>query len=1034
MQRTKKFTIAIILAVALLLTVIFAFLPVSVTRAEAQTQERVVVEQDMFNLGFNTTDGKCVSTYFPNGYINTKKNASASGGNNTWSYHDTAISVPSADYSDLTQIWIEIALVNGAYDNNGNTWDQLTIATVDKGGDIGVYTKRADSAQTEGNSVGTLRANSLGATTSAGYTQSNNTRFWSNSVNYYILDLANKTDISAGNWFQFYNENPAVANSSDSAFTQKDLAGIIFRTHNDNNDRNEYNYGAIYGKKSDGSFVRLFNPAHATIVSTSVEGKNIWNATADCVMENPYIQASGTTVNAWYDVTVKEGKYTITSTPSNNWSNWWDAIKFDQKDLTAYNGFSFYVDNTLGNIPVHLNLYIRDAGNNVKWFNRGNTNALFVPTTGDPYIADIRILKAGFKGTVYATFAGNGNGEFVKNSTNGILGLNFYITSTYAPTSFVLRDFKFTSSAEKYLETQYIQNADGTYTLKGIKINAVDGKVVTPQAVEEVVGEERADEFVSHLGTVESNLTGGVAQNLSNVTTYYNLKDAFSLPEEFDLGSLVTTNSSEVSISGDTVTVQKASATNTWTGVMLSNKIPTNSSRYNGISFYIDLSSNSEPVFFNKYLTEDTLDGWNDTNFYSNFGAAMYYPDEGTPEYEKYGAEYSGNINTVPAGFKGTVVVPFASFGNNGGVAKDHKLDLSNLRQGVGLTFDRGVGGGSFTLKDFKLVSDAKVYIAGSAFFQKRDGDFGEGKSLNTLSGQRVAVLAGSAYEVPTTVTIGGVEYILDESKSKIDPSDANNYNSTGHVHKTNPVIGTENLDGDKQNWGMGWAMWNYNPQVYYVYKDAFKVEKVFGLDDIKTAFPKNTSKETVLSQFPTGAVSVGNDKGGFMQIPGEWRIEDKTGGFRVYFVSANGVVNFIDPDGLLEYSIEVSTLERQIVAIEVSSPLKTNYLLGEDLSVAGLTVTAIYDDGSNEVIDIDEVSVSGYDALTLGEQTVTVTYGSFNGSFKVRVVDATAELDPEGSNRVPVVDNGGCSSATVSTVLAILGALGAVLFIKRRA
>ncbi len=1036
MQKTKKLTIAIILAVALLLTVIFAFSPAGVTRADAQAQASAVVEQDMFNVGYNTTDGKCVSTYFPNGYINTKKNVSASGVNNTWSYHDTAISVPSADYSDLTQIWIEIALVNGAYDNSGNTWDQLTIATVDKGGDIGVYTKRANSAQTEGDdSVGTLRASSLGGATSASYTQgSYNTRFWNNDVRYYVLDLANKTDVEAGNWFEFYNQNPAVANSSDATFTQKDLAGIIFRTHNDNNNRNEYNYGAIYGKKSDGSFVRLFNPAHATIVSTSVQGKTTWNSTADCVMENPNIQASGTTVNEWYDVTVNEGKYTITSAPSNNWSNWWDAITFSKKDLSDYNGFSFYVDNTLGNIPVHLNIFIRDAGGSAKWFNAGETSALFVPTTGTPYIADIRILKAGFKGTVYATFAGNGNGAFVKSSTNGVFGLNFYITNEYAPTSFILRDFKFTSSAEKYLETQYVQNPDGTYTLKGVKLNAVDGTKVTPQAVEEVVGEEKADEYVSHLATLDSKLTDGVAENLSNVTTYYNLKDAFALPEEFDLGSLVSTNASQVSISGDTVTVQKAGAINSWTGVTLTNKIPTNSSRYNGISFYVDLSSNVEPIFFNKYVQEDTNDGWNDNTFHSNYGAAMYYPEEGTPEYANNGAEYSGNINTIPAGFKGTVVVPFSSFGNNGGVAKDHKLDLTNVRGVIGLTFDRGVGGGSFVLKDFKLVSNAKVYVAGSAFFQKRDGDFGEANSLNTMSGRRVAVLAGSNYEIPTTVTIGGVEYVLDEARSKIDPTDASNYNSTGHVHKMNPVIGTENLTGDEKNWGMGCATWNYNPQVYYVYRDAFVVEKVFGLDEIRTSFPKGTTAESVLAQFPVGAVSVGNDKGGFMQISGEWRIEQASAGFRVYFVSTNVSANYLDPDGLLEYAVEVSTVDKQITAIEVTEPLKTSYVKGENFSNAGLTVTAIYDDGTTETIDISEVTISGFNGQTEGEQTITVSYGNFSDTFVLRVVDAVVEIDPEGSNGVPVTSDSGCTSASVATVLAILGALGAVFVIKRRA
>src|SRR5699024_10196981 len=76
---------------------------------------------------------------------------------------------------------------------------------------------------------------------------------------------------------------------------------------------------------------------------------------------------------------------------------------------------------------------------------------------------------------------------------------------------------------------------------------------------------------------------------------------------------------------------------------------------------------------------------------------------------------------------------------------------------------------------------------------------------------------------------------------------------------------------------------------------------------------------------------------------------------------------------GVAEFPEEVS-----LVGIEVASlPDKTTYTEGEELDLTGLEITAAYSDGSRETLDASDVTVTGYDPNTVGEQTLTVTYDS---------------------------------------------------------
>lgn len=81
--------------------------------------------------------------------------------------------------------------------------------------------------------------------------------------------------------------------------------------------------------------------------------------------------------------------------------------------------------------------------------------------------------------------------------------------------------------------------------------------------------------------------------------------------------------------------------------------------------------------------------------------------------------------------------------------------------------------------------------------------------------------------------------------------------------------------------------------------------------------------------------------------------------------------------------SEELPTLE----SIQVSEkPVKTEYLVGEELDLSGLVVTAIYSDATTKEIDLDEMTVTGYDKNHIGSQEVVLTYEDKMTSITVTV------------------------------------------------
>ena len=100
------------------------------------------------------------------------------------------------------------------------------------------------------------------------------------------------------------------------------------------------------------------------------------------------------------------------------------------------------------------------------------------------------------------------------------------------------------------------------------------------------------------------------------------------------------------------------------------------------------------------------------------------------------------------------------------------------------------------------------------------------------------------------------------------------------------------------------------------------------------------------------------------------------------------------------QFDVEVTG--RNITRIAVTAlPEKTDYLIGDEFDAAGIEVTAYYDDETQEPLDVGAYVISGYEP-TLGEHTVSVTFGELSDSFIVTVL---MRGDADGDGEITVGD-----------------------------
>jgi hypothetical protein len=120
-------------------------------------------------------------------------------------------------------------------------------------------------------------------------------------------------------------------------------------------------------------------------------------------------------------------------------------------------------------------------------------------------------------------------------------------------------------------------------------------------------------------------------------------------------------------------------------------------------------------------------------------------------------------------------------------------------------------------------------------------------------------------------------------------------------------------------------------------------------------------------------------------------------GTIRVETVTADNVTGYNDTDPGVQtltvtisgmtaaFEVTISTMVPQSIAI-TKEPAKTTYVQGEELDLSGLEVTVTYTGGTNGVISVTAANITGYNANTLGAQTLTVTINGKTAAFEVTV------------------------------------------------
>ena len=111
---------------------------------------------------------------------------------------------------------------------------------------------------------------------------------------------------------------------------------------------------------------------------------------------------------------------------------------------------------------------------------------------------------------------------------------------------------------------------------------------------------------------------------------------------------------------------------------------------------------------------------------------------------------------------------------------------------------------------------------------------------------------------------------------------------------------------------------------------------------------------------------------------------------------------------------------EAELMSIAVTkAPNKTTYEYGEPIDLTGMVITATYSDGATKPIDISSCSVSGYNSVNVGFQTVSVTYQRKTASFSISVVKHM-EMHNTNNGLVSITPARGVAGQTVDVVISM--------------
>ncbi len=103
----------------------------------------------------------------------------------------------------------------------------------------------------------------------------------------------------------------------------------------------------------------------------------------------------------------------------------------------------------------------------------------------------------------------------------------------------------------------------------------------------------------------------------------------------------------------------------------------------------------------------------------------------------------------------------------------------------------------------------------------------------------------------------------------------------------------------------------------------------------------------------------------------------------------SSAVLSDIPPESsLVSEKMSAGSVVLQSLVLH-KNPVKTTYYVGEELDTAGLTIEALYSDGTKKNVPLPECTMTGFDSGTAGKKTVTVAYSGKTVSFEVQIEEA---------------------------------------------
>ena len=107
-----------------------------------------------------------------------------------------------------------------------------------------------------------------------------------------------------------------------------------------------------------------------------------------------------------------------------------------------------------------------------------------------------------------------------------------------------------------------------------------------------------------------------------------------------------------------------------------------------------------------------------------------------------------------------------------------------------------------------------------------------------------------------------------------------------------------------------------------------------------------------------------------------------------------------------LTTTFDVTVVDRTPMAIEIDDlPAKTDYYVGEELSIGDGTIIVYYNNNTTETLRLSKAKISGFDNSTPGTQVLTIEYMNLGTTLDVEVVDnnitPVESIKPESHTKV---------------------------------